>query len=331
MTTATIETFNNKTDWLASRATGIGSSDAPVILGLSKWKSPLALYHEKRGLREESAGESEYREWGLALEPAIIAGYERRTGRKVGTPSELLHRDALLAPTRFTLARDADMPFLVASPDASVLPIDQLTPVNEDGVEVASPPFFYEPGVLEVKNVDISKGRDWEETQEPPLIYQVQVQHQLMVTGAKWASIAALVGGNRFMWADIQRDDELIAMIREIEAAFWAGVIAGEAPAVDGSDSTKELLARLYPKDTGEVVELPIDCLKWDGQLEAANADLKAAEAAKQEAQNHIRALIGDASVGVLPGVSYSWKWQTRKEHTVKASEFRVLRRHADK
>lgn len=331
MRAATVETFKTKDEWLKSRHTGIGSSDAPVILGLSKWKSPLSLYYEKRGLREESEGESEFREWGLALEPAIIAGYERVTHRKVGTPLDLWLATQVPGfeppPTRYTLARDADMPFLVASPDGSVLPIDKLTPVTEDGKEIVEPPVFYEPGVLEVKNVDISKGREWEEAQEPPLIYQVQVQHQLMVTGAEWASIAALVGGNRFMWADVRRDDDLIAMMRKVEIEFWERCLAGDPPPVDGSESTKDLLARLYPKDTGEIKVLPAEMLEWDRKRAAATAALKAAKAAKQEAENVIRAAIGDATVGQIDGgPAYSWKWQTRRAHTVKESEFRVLR-----
>lgn len=324
-----IETFKDKTDWLKARMTGIGSSDAPIILGLSKWKSPLSLYYEKRGLRSESPGETEYREWGLALEPAIIAGYERVTHRKVGAPTDLLlvEGDTRIHASRFTLARDPQLSFLVASPDATVLPIDKLTPVTEDGHEIVEPPVFFKPGVLEVKNVDISKGRIWDEAQEPPIEYTVQVQHQLMVTGAEWASIAALVGGNRFMFADMKRDDELIAMIRKLEIEFWERVLTENPPPVDGSDSTKELLGRLYPRDTGEIKVLPAELLEWDEKRAAANAALKAAKAAKQEAENVIRAAIGDATVGQIEGgPAYSWKWQKRRAHTVKEAEFRVLR-----
>ncbi|HEY3499468.1 MAG TPA: YqaJ viral recombinase family protein [Polyangiaceae bacterium] len=331
MQTATVETLNDREAWLKLRSTGIGSSDAPVILGLSKWKSPLSLYYEKLGLREPSKGEIEYVEWGLALEPAIIQGYQRVTHRATGRPTDVfgIHTNV---PTRYTVARDAELPYLIATPDAAVLPIDKLSPVTEAGAEVAEPPVFYAPGVLEVKNVDVSKGRDWEATQEPPIEYTVQVQHQLMVTGAAWGSIAALVGGNRFMWADIPRDEELIAMLRKLEVEFWERVLTQNPPPVDGSESTKALFARLYPRDTGEVKELPIEALEWDKERIEADLAIKEWKLRKDTAENKLRNALADATVGVLPGgLSYSLKYQKRRAHQVAESEYRVLRRHGGK
>lgn len=335
MTTANlqVEVFDERAEWIKARSLGIGSSDAPVILGLSKWKSPLSLYYEKRGLREERPSDTEFMEWGLALEPAIIKGYERITARDVAKPSELFPtvQDAHHKAHRFTLARDPDLSFLVASPDATILPVNA-NDYHHDGSTPPPPPVLDAPGILEVKNVDVSKGRLWDDAQEPPVEYLVQLQHQLMVTGLRWGSIAALVGGNRFLWADVARDDELIAMMRTLEIEFWKGVLNEQAPAVDGSDSTKELLARLYPKDTGEEVVLPAVAREWDRQRIEALVTIKAAEEKKQEAENQLRAAIGDATMGTISdGLKYSWRWQTRKEHFVKASEFRVLRRHGGK
>lgn len=324
MATERVETFATKDEWKAARSTGIGASDAPVILGLSKWKSPLALYYEKRGLREESRGESEHLEWGLALEPAIIGGYERITKRKVLPASALL---GLVGQqeARFAIQRDKDLPFLMATPDAAVAPIGE-----EDLAEGAVQPIdgaLGLMGTLEVKNVDISQGREWEEAQEPPLMYTVQCLHQMMVSEARWGSIAGLVGGNRFMWADIARDEELIRQIRALEIEFWDRVIAGDPPPVDGSDSTKALLKRLYPKDSGRSVDLPIEAIEIARDLIAAKSQVKAAERRKQEAENKIRALMGDATTGVLPGGGhFTHKTQYRREFISRASEFRVLR-----
>jgi len=337
MTTANlqVELFDERDEWIKARSLGLGSSDAPVILGLSKWKSPLSLYYEKRGMREQTRGETEFMEWGLALEPAIIRGYERITARDVAKPSELFPavQDRTGVAHRFTLARDPDLSFLVASPDATILPvrIDPLTGVAEDG-PVPPPPVLGALGILEVKNVDVSKGRLWDDAQEPPVEYLVQLQHQLMVTGLRWGSIAALVGGNRFLWADVARDEELIAMMRTLEIEFWKGVLNEQPPPVDGSESTKALLARLYPKDTGEEVVLPAEAREWDRQRVDAMVTINAAKEMQQEAENKIRAAIGDATMGTISdGLKYSWRFQTRKAHFVKESEFRVLRRHGGK
>lgn len=61
----------SRAEWLALRRQSIGASDAPVIAGLSKWKSRFALWLEKTGQGEpEEAGEPA--RWGLLLEDDII-------------------------------------------------------------------------------------------------------------------------------------------------------------------------------------------------------------------------------------------------------------------
>ncbi len=44
---------------LEARKQGIGGSDAPVVAGLSPWKSPLTLYYEKSGAMPVSEDENE--------------------------------------------------------------------------------------------------------------------------------------------------------------------------------------------------------------------------------------------------------------------------------
>ena len=36
-------------EWEKLRATGIGGSEAAAAMGLSRWKTPLRLWHEKTG------------------------------------------------------------------------------------------------------------------------------------------------------------------------------------------------------------------------------------------------------------------------------------------
>lgn len=50
--------------WLQVRKTGIGGSDAAVILGISPFKSPLELWNEKVKDIAESAEETEAAYWG---------------------------------------------------------------------------------------------------------------------------------------------------------------------------------------------------------------------------------------------------------------------------
>ena len=45
----TVEQMQDKEAWLKARNSGIGGSDAGIIVGLNKWKSPFQLWLEKTG------------------------------------------------------------------------------------------------------------------------------------------------------------------------------------------------------------------------------------------------------------------------------------------
>lgn len=302
MTTAavaqTVETFPDKTEWLAARRTGLGSSDAPVVLGLSPYKSAYALWAEKVGLVEPSDVETEWQEWGIRLEPAIAAKYAEATGREV------------LDRGRYRIVRHPETPWLLASPDR------ELAPVNGEGL-----------GVLEIKTAAAFKADEWRD--DAPLAYRVQLQHQLLVTGYAWGSLAVLLGGQAFRWQDQRRHERLLQLLVEQLEAFWDRVQRGIPPPVDGSDLTKEVLQRLHPKPTpGVVVALPPEAAAWDRQREHAKAAIEAAEATKQEAENLLRAAIGDAEAGVLPGgITFTHKLVRKRAHQVAETSYRQLRR----
>jgi len=319
---AVVTAFADRAAWLAGRRAGLGSSDAAAVLGLSRFKSPLALHYEKTGEDVPPPIDEDAVYWGLELEEPMAKRFKREMpNRVVLMPGKVFGGDPTGgdADGRLVLARDADDPRLVATPDRIqfLTSLDPSLPGIEPGM----------PGILELKNVHISHADDW--TDEPPLEYQVQVQHQMMVTGLRWGSIAALIGGFTFKYADVLRDEAFIAKLRQAEVEFLDAVERGDPPAADGTSATKAVLARLYPKDTGEIVTLPPDALDWHAQLVSAKKAIKAAEAEKLEAENALKAALEDASVGTLPdGTTYSWRYQKRSAHLVAESEFRVLRHH---
>lgn len=300
------ETFATRDEWLAARQSyGIGSSDVSAILGLSRYQSALSLYHEKLGLKTESEESREQREWGLILEEPIAQRYALKTGRAVYNPS---------ADGAWKIARSKERPFMLAT-------VDRI--VNNPTL---IPDAF---GVLEIKNAHLFMADEWgpDNNNEPPVEYQVQLQHQLAVTGLQWGSIAALIGGSMFVWADLRRDEVLIARLIDIETGFMRRLEQHDPPPADGSKSTKDILRRLYPRDTGEVIELPIDALEWHQELTAASADEKAAKDRKETASNRLKQAIGDATAGIIPGgITYTYKSQKRAEFISKETEFRVLR-----
>lgn len=90
-------------EWHAFRRTHIGSSDAPIIVGESPYRSALDLFVEKTtGPAEVDATTARLFRIGHAMEPVILGMYAEDTGRKV-------HRGRVI--------EDRDIPWLAASLD----------------------------------------------------------------------------------------------------------------------------------------------------------------------------------------------------------------------
>jgi putative phage-type endonuclease len=292
-----IAKLDERAEWLARRRQSIGASEVAAILGLSPWESAYSLW-AKKVYGDDAGDETEWQRWGNIIEPAICEEYSRQTGREV------------VDHGRYAVRYSETCPHLSATLDREVIGRDK-----GDG-----------PGCMDAKNVSAFKASDWQDG--APLVYQVQVQAQMEVTGYRWGSLACLLGGNTFRWCDVERNESFIEMMRRKVAEFWKLVEQKTPPPVDGSLSTAEVLKRLYPKDSGESIELPREAADWSAQYEQAQAEIKAAEERKREAQSKLIEAIGAATVGVLPdGTKWTYRTQERKAAVVAASSFRVLRK----
>ena len=284
-----------KQAWLEERRKGIGGSDAAAVLGLSRWKTPLQVYVEKLGIADD-AEETEAMRMGTILEPIVAQLYQDETKR------ELRH------PGPFTIRRSAANPFMTATLDREILG-------DPRGL-----------GVLQIKTASFYKAEEWAD--EPPVMYQVQLQHEIAVADAAWGSLAVLIGGQKFLWMDLERNDRFIWVMIEREAEFWRRVQAQDPPDPAATKTDRELLATLYPKDSGEVVALPGEASAWDAQRLEAIDELKKWDAIKDAAENRIKAALGEASAGILPdGVQYTWTTSKRSAYSVAESSVRTLRR----
>ncbi|MFO7582930.1 YqaJ viral recombinase family protein [Guyparkeria sp.] len=78
------------------RAAGIGGSDAPIILGLSSYRTAVELWQEKTG--QAPIGEDETSEpahWGNLLEDTVAREFARRTGVRVARDNRTLTHPVL--------------------------------------------------------------------------------------------------------------------------------------------------------------------------------------------------------------------------------------------
>lgn len=289
----------DRLEWLEQRRAGIGGSEAAAVLGVCRWKSPLALWSEKVGLTEpDDLSDNEAVEWGLRLERVVAEAFSDRSGRRIE-----------MNPA-FKVTRHPKYPWMLATLDA-VQWCD-----GKPG-----------PGNLQIKTAGAFVEKDWRD--EPPLSYQVQTSHEMAVSGLKWGSIAVLIGGQKLRWFDYDRNERFIAKLVAREAEFWKLVETKTPPDADASEATTKALAALYPAEQEKLsVALPRDAMDWHAKLEQTKAEIKRLESIERDCKNRLVAAMGAAEFGVLSdGTTYSLKTTHRPEGVTKASSYRVLRK----
>ena len=220
----------SRSEWLAVRRQGIGGSDAAAAVGLNPYQSQLELWMIKTGrFSEDSPDESEMKPdidskmyWGKILEPIVAQHYTKVTGRKVRKVNAILQH------------ADSDKSWMLANIDYRV--------VGSDEVQL-----------LECKTAGEYGAKLWKDG--VPEYVQCQVQHQLAVTGLQAADVCVLICGQQLKIYRIERDEELIAKLIELERLFWQYVQSNIPPCADGSESSGVALRCLFPQDYGQTVD----------------------------------------------------------------------------
>lgn len=77
-------------EWLELRKNKIGASDAPVIMEVSPWATPLQLWETKLGFR--FTNQTVFMKYGLVTEEAARQAFEQKTGHIV-FPAVLFHKE----------------------------------------------------------------------------------------------------------------------------------------------------------------------------------------------------------------------------------------------
>ena len=287
-------------DWLEYRKNGIGGSDASVVCGISRYKSPVELWMEKTGqLPAQEAGEAAY--WGTQLEGLVRAEFSKRTGIEISLVKRLLQCE--------------EHPFMLA---------------NLDGI-CQHPDFG--ACIFEAKTASAYKAGEWDET--IPDEYQLQIQHYMAVTGCRAAYIAVLIGGNTFRWKLVERDDKLIFMLIAFEETFWKHVQNGTPPALDGADASARFLSERFPNSMPQSqVKLPDTAKDLLLQYDEACEQLDAAAERKQEAENLLKQMLGEHEAGTSGDRIVTWKsvLQERLDSkTLKAEHPALYKKYANK
>lgn len=286
--------------WHERRRLGIGGSDVAALFGCSPYHSAYSLWLEKTGQAPEDDGEEPiWLKTGRALEPLTRQLYTQLTGREVTSVHEYVIDD--------------EFPYMRC---------------ELDGRQPGHPVYEGE-GVFEGKTTQAFLRGEWE-GDTTPLWYQCQVQHAMMITGCKWATIGCLVMGSSepLIYRDQARNDTFIRVMRGRIQHFWTHNVVGmQPPEIDGHRATTAAIKAMHPDDSGHVIELSQDFQDlWD-QLADYRGQTKDIQKAMDKTRNLIKLRLGTASYGQFPdGRGVTYRTQETAARMQKGSKFRALR-----
>lgn len=274
--------------WLAERAKDVTSTEVAALFGCSPYLSEFELWHRKKHHQVVEVQKNERMLWGSRLEASIAAGVAEDENLIVRPFKEYMRIPELRVGSSFDYR-------ILAGATAR-----KASKRTKFGRMLNAPAYDSEQdGILEIKNVDglaFNSGWAWDgENLEAPLHIELQVQHQLLVSGLAFAKIRALVGGNQVKAIERKRDEEVMAEIRSKVAGFWKSIEEGKEPAPD-FERDAAFIARLYGHaEPGKVapgserIDQLVPIYKEHGRLEEEH------KTKKRAAMAEILSIAGDA------------------------------------
>lgn len=171
----------NTPEWLEMRKNYLGASDAPIVMGVSKWCTPLALWEEKLGISEPRQTNARMLR-GHELEPEARKAYSDYTGVHVD-PKVVFH---------------PEIDYMMASLDG----------ISPDGKTV-----------VEIKCAG-KKDHETAKQGRVPDHYYPQLQHQLAVIGVNMLHYFSY-SFKEYCIVNVARDDTYIEEMIAREKDFW--------------------------------------------------------------------------------------------------------------
>ena len=260
-------------DIRSNRTSFIGGSDAGAILGLNPHESAYTLWCKKVGLISEEVEDNDAMRTGRDLEGYVADRFVEKTGKKVRRDH---HRYYL-----------KEYPYMVGHIDRWVIG---------------------ENAGLECKTANSYQNKEYAAGRYPDHYY-AQCQHYMAVTGAEKWYLAVLCFPHIYTF-EIQRDEAEIDALIRYEAEFWQKVQDQVPPEVDGSESTKETITKLYPKGNNQAIQI-----YYKNSLAPyfdAKAQIKELEAITASFENDLKTAMGEAERGIL-GNDIVVSWTTVK------------------
>lgn len=261
----------DKQDWLLYRKLGIGGSDAGAVCGFNPYRTAMQVYQDKISEETEDIDNEAMRQ-GREFEDYVARRFMEETGKKVRRANAMYY--------------DEERPFMLAD-------VDRMVAGENAG--------------LECKTASPYMADKWADG-KIPMSYQIQCYHYMSVCNAKAWYIAVLIYGREFKYYRIERDEQLIAYLRQLEQDFWENhVLKREMPEPDGSKLADSVILE-YFRDS---VPVSINLSGFDEKLKRRQELLEVMErmdAERKKIEQELKLYLGEAEVAENERYRVSWK-----------------------
>lgn len=258
-------------DWLRYRKQGIGGSDAGSICSLNPYRTAMQVYYDKTSDDIEDI-DNEAMKQGRELEEYVARRFSEETGKKIRRANAMFY--------------DEKNPFMLADVDRMI--------VGENAG-------------LECKCVSPYMAEHWSHDQIP-LSYQMQCYHYMSVCNADRWYVAALIYGREFKVYTLERDEEIIANLIQLEEDFWFNNVQKRIlPDPDGSKLADSVIAEYFK----ESIDTTIPLQGFDDKLrrrEELVVLMDKMESEKRQIEQELKMYMGDAEKAENNLFRISWK-----------------------
>ena len=219
-------TPTSREHWLELRANYINSTEVSTLFGLNPYSSKFQLWHEKKSKVSIGIEENFRMKMGSLLEAPIAQAAADQNGWVIHPMKDYYCDD--------TLRIGSSMDYRIENPKA----------------------------ILEIKNVDsLVYKKKWSEFESTPMI-ELQVQHQMLLSGYDTAYICALVGGNELKIIERHASPEIQKDMLNRVSEFWKSIEDNEEPKIDYERDAELLIAINQMVDPGTFYSGPTDQLE---------------------------------------------------------------------
>lgn len=274
----------SRDDWLECRRHSIGGSDAAALVGMNPYSTPYAVWADKLGMTSPTE-ENEAIRLGHDLEDYVAKRFTEKEGIRVRRENNII--------------TNPSFPFAHAN-------VDRIVIGEDSGLECKT--------TSSMLNIKLCRGGEF------PDAYYAQCVHYMMVTGAKKWRLAVLALGQGFYTFEIERDEEDINALAEVEREFWEKVKTRTPPPADGMSATSEAIKSMFPESNGTSVDLL--GFESDVQIYAElTKKIRELSIIREKSVNRIKSFMGEAEVGNAEKYKVSFKTQAKRSFDLKKFE----------